>query len=170
MVRSRPRPARLGDRIGRRVAGFLRDSRGNFGMMVAIAVVPLVLSIGGAVDLANVWRSKAEAQAAADSAVIVAAKYVGTDVSERERLADMYMQVNIGDDIDADLSGTNLTKANGRYTYALDFAVETPFLSLMRVTSLDVSVEAVSARANIPLDIVLVLDSSGSMQNDSRMN
>lgn len=170
MVRNRSRPARSRARIGRRVAGFLRDSRGNFGMMVAIAVVPLVLSIGGGVDVANVWRSKAEAQAAADSAVIVAAKYVGTDASERERLADMYMQANIGDDIDADLSGTNLTKANGRYTYALEFSVETPFLSLMRVTSLDVSVEAVSARANIPLDIVLVLDSSGSMQNDSRMS
>ncbi|TFF27129.1 VWA domain-containing protein [Jiella endophytica] len=154
---------------GRCIARFMKDRRGNFGMMVGLAAVPLVFAIGGGVDLSNVWRYKSAAQAAADTAVIVAAKYLGTDSAERERLADMYFLANISDDIDADVSATNLSIVDGKYKYNVDFDVDTPFLSLFHVASLNVALEAVSARSNIPLDIVLVLDSSGSMQNDSRM-
>ncbi|MBO0904184.1 vWA domain-containing protein [Jiella sonneratiae] len=165
-------PSRLSHRIDRWVGALRRlagDSAGNFGMMTGLAAIPLILALGGGVDVANTWRHKAEAQSAADAAVVAAAKYVGTDATERERLADMYFLANVGDDIDADVSGENLSIENGEYKYTIDFSVDTPFLSLMHVASLDVGVEAVSARANIPLDIVLVLDSSGSMKDDSRM-
>ncbi|MBP0614621.1 TadE/TadG family type IV pilus assembly protein [Jiella mangrovi] len=147
----------------------VRDTRGNFGMMTALAAVPVIVAIGGGVDAGNVWRYKSEAQAAADSAVIVAARDASGDDTERERLADMYFLANIADDIDADVSGTNLQIENGEYIYNVDFKVETPFLGLIGIENLTVGVESVSARANIPLDIVLVLDSSGSMANDSRM-
>ena len=138
-------------------------------MIAGIAAVPLVFALGGGVDLSTAWRHKAQAQLAADSAVIIAAKYTGTSAAERERLADMYFSANVTEKIKADVSKANLSLVNGSYKYEVDFDIETPFLSLLHVASLKVGVSAISARANIPLDIVLVLDSSGSMQNDNRM-
>ncbi|WAP67820.1 vWA domain-containing protein [Jiella pelagia] len=160
---------RLRDRVRRQASDFIDDTSGNFALIVGLTALPFVLAVGGGIDLTNVWRDRSEAQNAADTAVIVAAKYLGTVAGERERLADMYFLANVGDDINADVSGTNLTIENGEYKYTVNFDVDTPFLGLMHIESLNVAVEAVSARANIPLDIVLVLDSSGSMAQDSRM-
>ncbi|MCQ0988117.1 VWA domain-containing protein [Jiella marina] len=160
---------RIGASLRRRMAAFKADRGGNFAIMAGLAAIPLVLVIGGGVDYSNAWRTKAEVQAAADAAVLVAAKYVGTDAAERERLADMYFAANVSDDVTIDTSGTNVTIVNNQYHYNVDFSVETPFLNLMSVSSLDMAVEAVSAHANIPLDIALVLDSSGSMAWDNRM-
>ena len=161
--------SRLTDWACRRVVGVLHNRSGNFGVIVGLTALPFVVAVGGGIDLTNVWRYRSAAQDAADTAVIAAAKYVGTTPGERERLADLYFLANVSDDIGADVSKDNLTVENGKYKYSVAFDVDTPFLGLMNVDALNVSVEAVSARANIPLDIVLVLDSSGSMGNDSRM-
>ncbi len=160
---------RLRDFMRRRASSFVGNRSGNFALIVGLTALPLVLAIGGGIDLTNVWRERSRAQSAADTAVIAAAKYLGTVPGERERLADMYFLANLGDGITADVSKTNLTIEDGQYKYTVAFDVETPFLGMMHVTSLNVAVEAVSARANIPLDIVLVLDSSGSMKQDNRM-
>ena len=146
---------------------FSRDRRGNFGVIAALAAVPLILGMGGAVDYSNALRKRTSVQTAADAAALAAAKYSGNDETERVRQADMLFNANLESDVT--IVSKKLKIDGKNYVYDVNFSSPTAFLGLMAVNELDMSVEAVSAHSDIPLDIVLVLDSTGSMQSSGKM-
>ncbi|MCB8840833.1 pilus assembly protein TadG-related protein [Aurantimonas sp. VKM B-3413] len=153
----------LGAALGR----FLGDRRGNFGVIAALVAVPLILGMGGAVDYSNALRKRMSVQTAADAAALAAAKYTGNDETERVRQADMLFNANLESDVTII---SKQLKINGKsYIYDVKFSSPTAFLGLMAVNDLTMSVEAVSAHSDIPLDIVLVLDSTGSMASSGKM-
>jgi len=72
------------------------NERGNFGMMTAILMVPLMMAVGFAVDYARLAGAKARLQNAADSASIRAAmaKSAGESTAEITRLARLNFDAN----------------------------------------------------------------------------
>ncbi|MCB8837654.1 pilus assembly protein TadG-related protein [Aurantimonas sp. VKM B-3413] len=154
-------------RLRRAALGFGRDRSGNFGVVAALTAVPLILAMGGGVDYSNAFRIRTDLQSAADAAVLAAARYSGTDETERQRQADLLFNANVKDGVQ--VTATRLSHDEKKYTYDVQFTVPTAFLSLMHVNSLSMSVEAVSAHSDLPLDIALVLDSTGSMGSSGKM-
>jgi len=55
-----------------RLIAFLNCKRGNVAMTTALALIPLLAAIGGAVDYSRTYSAVQNAQAAADSAVLAA--------------------------------------------------------------------------------------------------
>ncbi|MBO0903134.1 pilus assembly protein TadG-related protein [Jiella sonneratiae] len=146
---------------------FRHSSAGNFGMMTGLTAVPLLIALGGAVDYSNALREKTSVQAAADAAALTAAKYSGSDETERLSRANMYFSANIDPDIT--VGSTSLSKVDGSWVYDADFSMPTAFLGLMHIDALDMSVKSEVKQADTPLDIVLVLDSTGSMASNGKM-
>ncbi|NDW03880.1 VWA domain-containing protein [Jiella pacifica] len=140
---------------------------GNFGIILGLSAVPLIVAIGGAIDYSNALREKAGVQAAADAAALSAAKFSGTDEKARTARADMFFKANL--DAEIDIKSTSLKKVDGSWVYDASFSMPTTFLGLMDVKKLDMSVQSAVKQSDTPLDIVLVLDSTGSMQNYGKM-
>lgn len=61
-----------------RIAQFRRQTQGNVALIFAIAVIPVVTSVGAAVDFSNASRDKAVLDAAADVAALAAVTSSGT--------------------------------------------------------------------------------------------
>jgi len=53
---------------------YLKNTDGNFGVILSICLLPLILAIGVAIDYSQLTSDKQKAQATADSAVLAAAK------------------------------------------------------------------------------------------------
>lgn len=65
---------------------FIRDRRGNFGMMTAILLVPVIGTAGLAIDISNALMVRGTLQAAADSAAIAAVAETSAGVLQAMQL------------------------------------------------------------------------------------
>ncbi|TFF25230.1 VWA domain-containing protein [Jiella endophytica] len=153
--------------VKRAIRRFARSSAGNFGIMVGLAAIPLVLAIGGVVDYSNALRVRTSLQSAADAAALAAAKYSGSDENERTARANRFFNANA--DPEAKIQTTALKKVDNAWLYQADFSMPTAFLGLMHIEELDMEVKATAKQADVPLDIALVLDSTGSMASSGKM-
>lgn len=159
---------------------FGRDQRGNIAVTFAIAIIPLLAAVGGAVDYSTATRIKAQLQSAADAASVgslavgspayVAAGQMGSAGPVPEGVTDA---TNI---FNANINGltgfTNLqvsptvTKTNTNLTSKVTFSAQVPtaFVKLIGFPTLTVSGSSQST-GSLPmyLDFYLALDVSGSM-------
>jgi Flp pilus assembly protein TadG len=157
------------------IGKFLKDRRGNFALMTAIAMVPLMGALALAIDYAEVTRQKQATLNALDAAGIATARYLltGADDDETRAYAKAFFEVNLGsidpDDTALDVTLPTSTLGGGTLKLAAKLTYRPYFLpafkSLMGASgSTELSVNAKSEiRLKNTLEVALVLDNSGSM-------
>ena len=168
-------------RIGRLVSRLRRDSRANVAVTFAIALVPIITSIGCAVDYSMATRIKAKLQGAADSASVASIsvnsagyKAAMSMTSNGSVAAGVAEANNIfsGNASAFASSFTNLsetstvTKTVSRMTSSVQFSADVPvtFMQILGYKKLTVTGTS-SSSTTLPLylDFYLTLDVSGSM-------
>ncbi len=140
---------------------YLHNSSGNFAMIFALAVTAIVIGTAASIDLMGIQKQKSQLQALTDAAVLAAAGTKSENKAELRKIAK------------ATIDSNNLTGANIKFdlnvvddiiTVAGSVTYDT---QLMGVIGMDkVPVEAMSSAPipkDIPLNIALVLDRTGSM-------
>ena len=75
------------------MSGFLADRRGNFAVIFALCLVPVMALVGAAVDYSRMVAAQGELQDAADAGALAAATSGGTE-AQRQRLAEDFVQAN----------------------------------------------------------------------------
>ncbi len=159
---------------------FRRDSAGNIAIIFAVALIPLVVSMGAAVDFSNIFAIRSRLQDAADAASIGAIVPSSSAFSAASSMsADGLIPAGQQQAIklfDANIAGgtgftvSNLTadvsKSNGVLTSTVSFTagVQTYFLGLIGLSTVDVAGSS-SALWKIAtyFDFHLLLDNSPSM-------
>lgn len=68
-----------------RLAELARNTSGNMGMIAGIAIIPFVMAVTAAVDLANAVRIKSSLQAAADAGVLAAATALASGYGDSDK-------------------------------------------------------------------------------------
>ncbi|MFQ5528796.1 MAG: VWA domain-containing protein [Gemmatimonadota bacterium] len=143
----------------------IRDDRGVVLALVAVSLAVL-LGIGGlALDSARGYLTKARLARATDAAVLAGARSLrlGEDVA-RQRAIDIALLngARLGAN-GADLDITFGVNAEGEQTVRVDAHLDMPtrLMRVLGVNSMDVRSAAVAAVP--PVDLVLVLDQSGSL-------
>lgn len=151
--------------------GFLRrlgrDTAGNVFALTAAAVVPMIGVVGGAIDASRMYLTRSRLQAACDSAVLAGRKAMTSkvyDTTAQDRANAMF-NFNY-QDADFQSTGTAFNAAadnNGRLSATSQTSVPMTLMKVFGFTNQAVSV-ACSADIQIPnIDIVFVLDVTGSM-------
>lgn len=151
---------------------FRRDERGNVFVLFGASAIPLLLIMGGAVDVARYARYKADLSNAVDAAALALARQ-NPNYSEAQAKTFVTNYVNsfgVGDqqfsveDFDVDkLSNGFLITATG--------SMDTMFLPLGALTnsssgtlnSMDVNIQSEVVNGSNRLELALVLDVTGSM-------
>lgn len=167
MTGTPPCPARAGW-----LARLQRDRAGNVLAMTAAALLPLIGLIGGGIDIGRGYLSQSRLQQACDAGVLAARKRIGTEIAVTGEIPD-----------EAVISGErffNINFRNGAYgterrTFAMtledDFSisgratVDVP-TTLMAVFGFDQMPVAVECQAQLNMsnmDVMMVLDTTGSM-------
>jgi len=157
---------------------FLHDIRGNFAMMTAVAMVPIMGALALGVDYAEMSRQRQAAMQALDAAGIATARRISEGASDAEAIAyaENFFAANLGpvDPNNATLNvvlpsnevGGGTLKMTAALTYRPYFY--TPFQALMGLTGGDLTAlltfnAANEIRLKNTLEVALVLDNSGSM-------
>ncbi len=156
MARSRLRP-------WIRLRGLVRDRRGAVALLVALALVPLALASGLAVDVGRSMMVRAELGRAADTAALAAGSR--PDAQDLDRLVRRYLAANFRgrDDVVVEEVRVEAEADGGRIVVTTRARVSTTLLRLARVDWIPVTTRTVVVRAAHPMEVALVLDVTGSM-------
>ena len=149
----------------------LLDKRGNVAMVAALAMGPICVAGLGAVDLARGTSAKSQLQDALDAAALAAARSNATTDAELKAVGDRFLDQNLealSDDFQL-ASSTFRFGENGRVIASAQLNV-TPFIAGMLsngVMHVGASTEVV--RAEMKVEIAMVLDTTGSMSEGSKL-
>jgi Flp pilus assembly protein TadG len=153
--------------IAMRKCGIGRNDRGNVAMVFALAVIPLFICIGCAVDYVRATNAQATLQSAADAAVLAAGASEKVTDEEVKALVNQYLAGNKYDLKLKAVDGVIVTNgaSGGDISVHVAGDVGTTFMSLAGYTRLDISADTGIKRGAgaAPIELVLALDSTGSM-------
>jgi len=142
---------------------FLTDRSGNFAIMAAIVMVPILAAVGLSIDYTNALRVRNEMQQAADAAALAAASTQGLSDTQLKKLADKVFNTNFtSDDAGRKFKGSLKILKNG-YRYSASGEVRSIFMELIGRKYSNVDVLAEVGKTKKDLEIALVLDTTGSM-------
>lgn len=146
---------------------FLKIESGNVAMIVAIAMMPMCLSAGMAIDFVRAHLAKTSLQQAIDAAGLAAGSDPDTDTDEVLDLAQAYLDANTQNlELIDDKTDINVTESGGIKYVDIDATakLETTFMKLLNVEYLEVSIVSNTQRKEAgPLQVALILDVTASM-------
>lgn len=145
-----------------------RDLRGNVAMIVALATVPVVGCIGLAVDAGSALRRQERLQAAVDSGVLAGLKAMPYQNDQGVTdAANRYIQTNFGG-LPYELTEVDIDRTNSRVEISAKSENRTMFGGIFGIRKIDVSANAIAAGGGT-IELVMVLDNSGSMAQSGRI-
>lgn len=160
--------------LGKRwLAGLLDDKRGAAAFMMAAAVIPGIAALGAAVDAGRIYVVKSQLQAGVDAAALAGARAFqvsGNAPDSRESQVATYFADNFANGYmgtEALELTPSFTKQGGINTTIVQARVDLP-MSFMRVFGFRKQPINVIAKAEIqprPLEVMMVLDNTGSMKD-----
>lgn len=166
----------MGSRFGpcmRQVTSFAKrlrgDARGSSLLMLAAGLVPMMAAIGGGVDLTRAYMAQARLQQAVDAAALAGRKAMdGTDVSTAQGAVQKFIAFNFPAGLyqAQPLQTTLATTPEGALIVTSSTRVPTTLMAAFGLEDIAISAEASARRSGTNIDVVLVLDVTGSMAYD----
>ena len=149
--------------------GFLGGNRGGVAVWGGFMIVPLLGFMGIGVDSARGYMVRARLSQALDAAGLAAGKQFTNETKAREA-AEMVFKANFpAGYMDAGLTGPNITfnTTAQTVTVAASAVLPTYFVHLVGVDTLTVAANTEVMRNGMNLEIAMVLDVTGSMNQPS---
>ncbi len=148
---------------------FKRAQRGTTAIIFGITVIPLLAFSGGVVDYGRAVKTKSQLTMALDGAILAAMKEYSLDVStDYKQVIRDFINNNIGEDgksyhgLELAISVPDISD-NGEMKASVEASVKTHFLGFVGFNKFDINVGAAVMVGGKDLEVVLVLDNTGSM-------
>jgi Flp pilus assembly protein TadG len=161
--------------VRRLVAHFVKNSRGNVAITFAILTVPLLATVGFAVDYSRANAVKVSLQSALDTVALMISKEAATDTSSQLQTNAQNYFMALFADPQAKYGAQNVT-VTASYTTggtALQINacsdVPTTIIGIVGFNTLTVCNATTSKWGMTRLRVALVLDNTGSMAQSSKM-
>lgn len=157
-------------RTGASLGRIIRDESGSLLPMVAGSMLMLTGAAGMAIDGARMFYVKDVLQKSLDSAGLAAGHAM--TVSDMENDAREFFNANVGS-IDGVVTTSNMTvdisPDNELITLTASATVEATFMRLFGYESITVSASTEVSRETRGMELVLVMDNTGSMRTDNKI-
>lgn len=145
------------------------DKTGNMLALTAAAIFPLLAMVGGGLDLSRAYLVRTRLQQACDAGVLAGRRLMGSGGSLTDPVkAEMakYIAFNFPDkayQTSTIVQQPTLTDATGTINLTLSTAMNTAIMRIFNRPTVDVSVKCSARDDYANIDIMLVLDTTGSM-------
>ena len=142
---------------------FKRDKRGNFATIFALALIPILVAMGAAVDISRAYVVQSRLRSALDAAGLAVGTATGKTSTEVQNIAQAYFDANYPAE-KLGVPGTINVVDNGD-TVDLSVTAELPttIMHIVGIEEMDVSATSQIKRQGKKLEVALVLDNTGSM-------
>ncbi len=158
----------------KRFGGFLRrwrvDRRGSYAVIFAIALVPILIAIGAAVDISKAYVVKQRLTRALDAAGLAVGGTTGMTTAQIQTMAQSFFNANypatkIG------VPGTLSVSASGNVVnLSVSAAMPTSLMGIVGINNLNITANSQITRMGKKLEVVLVLDTTGSMDANNKFS
>ncbi|WP_417486318.1 pilus assembly protein TadG-related protein [Maricaulis sp.] len=148
-----------------RLADFQRSRDGNIALLFSLMLVPITVLSGGAVDINQALNARARLSGALDAAALAVGVQTSVSETEAASLASEFIAANYPDR-ELGVVGNievQLDPDQDRVTVRAESRVQTIVLGLIGIEYLTVHWESEVQRARSSLELVMVLDNTGSM-------
>ena len=151
---------------------FLQDRRGGIAPMMALLALPLMGTVGAAVDYSRANATRTAFQAALDSTALMLSKNAATQsAADMQTTATNYFNALF---VHPEASNVTITAAysstgGSKVTLNGSATINTNFLGVLGYSQLPITARTVSTWGNTRLRVALVLDNTGSMASSSKM-
>ena len=146
-----------------RIGQFGRDRTGNFGILLAMMSVPLLIGVGLSIDYSSALQARTHMQAIADGAALALVASRENDQAKLQALAQRHVAANFTPMLDS-IELTEVRIAGTEVTVGLAGKMPTSFMGLANIPQVDITSRAVAERAVAgSIEVALVLDNTWSM-------
>lgn len=158
---------------GRFARSLARDRRGSVYTFVGVALIPMVAAMGIAIDSARGYLVRSRLSQALDAAGLAGARVF--DSANRDSDIRMFFRANFASNayqatVSPDPAPTISADNNaGTLTLTATATIPTTFMRVVGFDTLTVHAETTITRLNREMELVLVMDNTGSMNDDGKM-
>lgn len=155
---------------------FARDERGNIAVIFGVALLPLIVAIGVAVDFSRASRARTAMQGALDSAVLMVAKERATSSmtdAELTAKAKAYFGAlytnSDAQNVSVTASYATSTSSGSTVVMTGSGSIATAFMTVMGISSVPYAASSAANWGSTKLRVALALDNTGSMSSAGKM-
>ena len=148
---------------------YIKNQSGAIALTFGFMIPVIVGAVGVSVDIAQAYLVQARLSSALDAAALAAAASGSDDEDELQQRIEDFIEANYPDekigtavDIEASLDGNELT-------VTASAVLDTAFVSVMGFDDVTVDAETVVQREVRGLEVVMVLDNTGSMSTNDNI-
>jgi Flp pilus assembly protein TadG len=160
------------DHLRRRWRELRKASAGNVAITFALTLVPVAGCVGAAVDYSRANSAKVAMQAAADATALMLSKTAATVTSAQlQTSATNYFKAlfNRSEVTGLTVTPTYTTAGGSKITVKATGSLKADFMALFGVTTMSVGAFSQVDWGNTRLRVALVLDNTGSMQDNGKI-
>jgi len=154
------------------LARFLKNCRGSVAPMLGLAIIPLMGSVGAAVDFSRVNAARTALQGALDSTALMLAKTAATQTGGdlQTTASNIFNALFTRPEAKNVAVTANYSSINGStVTLNGSATIDTNFLGIFGVNQIDIAASTTSTWGNTRLRVALVLDNTGSMSQSGKI-
>jgi Flp pilus assembly protein TadG len=161
----------------RTLSRFRHDQRGNIAVIFTIAILPMLLAVGCAIDYSRVSRALSSMQAALDSTALMVSKDLSSGVITTANIstaAQAYFKALYTDSEAQSITiNATYTAANGSLGSTVQVTgsanVKTDFMQIVGYPQMNFSTSSTAAWGNARMRVALALDNTGSMADNGKI-
>ena len=154
---------------GRSLSGFIRETKGNVAILFGLALIPLALGVGIAIDYGRALIVREHMADAANSAALAIGSWPGLSQDEQKVKAQQFFNANFpptkigtAGNIDVKFEGDNIK-------VTVSGQVPTTFMKLANIDTIGVGITNTITKKERNIELVLVLDTTGSMGSGGKL-
>ncbi len=150
----------------------LLEQRGGVAAIMGLAIIPLFAVVGLAIDTGRGYMLKSKLSYAIDAAGLAGGRAFDTDLREED--IAMFFEANfptgyMNSELLPDHPVVTFDDANNRITIEASATLPTAFMGVVGVQEITVSARTVIQRELRGMELVLVMDNTGSMRGNGGM-
>jgi Flp pilus assembly protein TadG len=155
------------------LARFLTNARGGVAPLMAVVAVPVMAAVGMAVDYSRVNAARTAFQVSLDATALMLSKDAAVETKEAlqtEATKTFNSLFSRSEVTDVNVTPVYTSAGGSKLTLNGTAVVHTNFLGVIGIDHVDIKSVSVSSWGNTRLRVALVLDNTGSMSSDGKMD
>ena len=153
-----------------KLRSFACDAKGNVALLFAFSLIPLLLGVGVAVDYGRALIVRERMADAADAAGLAIGSWPGLTEAELTTKAQQFFDANYPPDAIGTVGKLNVNFVGDEaIIVTVSGVVPTTFMQLANIGTVDVGASTTINKKERNIELVLVLDTTGSMASSGKM-
>lgn len=146
-----------------------RDRSGSYAVILAISLVPILIAIGAAVDVSQAYIVQQRLNRALDAAGLAVGGMTGLSNSQLQTTAQNYFNANYPASKIGVPGSVSVTSIGNVVTLSAAASMPTSIMGIVGINTININAHSQITRMGKKLEVVLVLDTTGSMSSSSKL-